>query len=631
MILIVLMSIGIADAAELPEQDFELNIVHVNDTHSNILPPETLELRINGQKIYAPLGGYGQLVTLFKSLDGSKNLLKLHSGDAITGTYFYNLYEGETDAIAMNTVCFDAFSPGNHEFDFGDIKLKKFLDLLAAQPLKCNTPVLAANIHPGTDPSPASPLISRPDGSPYFLPYIIKVMSGVKVGILGIDVVGKTKNASKPDAATVFEDEVVAAQRTIDKLKALGAKHIVLMSHIGYDTDLALAPQLTDVDVIIGGDSHTLLGNYSPVVNKTMVGKYPTVVTNKNGEMVCIGHAWEYTKIFARMNVKFNKNGTVKSCDGTSSVIVGNTLYYDSELTRPLGANENNQMLKTLATIPDVAVASEDIALKAALSTYLQKYDEDTRAQIGTLQGDQPLCLIRIPGTKNRGGPICDQVQTQAGGSDITQVIGEAYRKATESASDPFVADFAIINAGSARKELETNGSTDRSLEMGDVLTLQPFPNELFTLDISGADVKTALEQGVQNWLDHGNSDGSHPYASGLRWDLDLSKPFGARFYNLMIKNHQTGDWSSLSDNKIYRAVITSYMKSGAENYKIFKDLCLSAEINKCLPIGGVYTSESLANYIKSTSPKKLTRQPCSEYSHQRVIKRDGTSLLRCQ
>jgi 5'-nucleotidase len=56
---------------------YELNIAHVNDTHSNIRSPDTQELLIDGQKVYSPLGGFGQLITLFKSLDGTNNLLKL--------------------------------------------------------------------------------------------------------------------------------------------------------------------------------------------------------------------------------------------------------------------------------------------------------------------------------------------------------------------------------------------------------------------------------------------------------------------------------------------------------------------------------------------------------------------------
>ena len=610
---------------------YELNIAHVNDTHSNIRPPDTQELLIDGEKVYSPLGGFGQLITLFKSLDGTKNLLKLHSGDAITGTYFYQLYEGKTDAIAMNNICFDAFVPGNHEFDFGDSGLKKFLDFLAINPSKCNTPVLASNIQPGTTPAPASPLISRPDGSPYFLPYMIKTIGGVRVGIFGIDVVGKTKNASKPNASTVFEDEVTAAQRTIDQLKAQGVKHIVMMSHIGYEGDLAIAPQLTDVDVIIGGDSHTFLGEYSPIVKKTPSGKYPTVVTNRSGQTVCIGQAWEYTKVFARMNVKFNGNGLVNSCSGTASVVVGDTFYKERALITPLSASENAAVLAKLRGVLEVAVATEDISFKNEMLPFNQQYDQDTLAQIGTLQGDQSLCLIRVPGTSNRGGAICDSVVNKSSGSDIAQVVAEGYRKATESASDPFVADFGLTNAGGVRKQLETDGTTDRVVRMEDVFTIQPFPNELIVVNITGAEMKTALEQGVQNWKDQLNSDGSHPYASGLRWDLDLTQSFGNRFSNLKVKNHSTSIWSPLVSGTTYKLVITDYLRDGAENFAIFKDICLSTGSTRCLPLGGIYASDSLSNYIKSIAPGKITRPACADYSHQSVIKTNGTPLSPCQ
>jgi 5'-nucleotidase/UDP-sugar diphosphatase len=610
---------------------YELNIAHVNDTHSNIRPPDTQELLVDGQRVYSPLGGFSQLITLFKSLDGTNNLLKLHSGDAITGTYFYQLYEGKTDALAMNNICFDAFVPGNHEFDFGDSGLKKFLDFLAINPSKCNTPVLAANIQPGNTPPPASPLISRPDGSPYFLPYMIKTIGGVKVGLFGIDVVGKTKNASKPSASTVFEDEATAAQRTIDQLKAQGVKHIVMMSHIGYEGDLAIAPKLTDVDVIIGGDSHTFLGEYSPVVRKTPSGKYPTVVTNKSGETVCIGQAWEYTKVFARMNVKFNGNGSVKSCSGTASVIIGDTFYADRALTTALSASANAAVLEKLRDVAEVAIATEDVTFKNEILPFNQQYDQDTLAQIGILKGDQSLCLIRVPGTSNRGGSICDSVVNKASGSDIAQVVAEGYRKATESASDPFVADFGLTNAGGVRKQLETDGTTDRIVRMEDVFTIQPFPNELIVVNITGAEIKTALEQGVQNWKDMGNSDGSHPYASGIRWSLDLTQSFGNRFSNLMVKNHSTGIWSALVSATTYRLVITDYLRDGAENYTTFKDICLSSGSTRCLPLGGVYAADSLTNYIKSISPSKLARPACSEYSHQSVFKADGSALALCQ
>jgi 5'-nucleotidase len=181
------------------------------------------------------------------------------------------------------------------------------------------------------------------------------------------------------------------------------------------------------------------------------------------------------------------------------------------------------------------------------------------------------------------------------------------------------------------RKQLETDGSKDRIVKMEDVFTIQPFPNELIVVNITGAEMKTALEQGVQNWIDLLNSDGSHPYASGMRWDLDLTKPFGNRFSNLKVKNHSNGKWFDWNPNRSYAVVITDYLRDGAENYSVFKDICESAVRTRCLPLGGIYAADSLANFINSIPTAKLTRQACADYSHQSVIAPDRTELEKCQ
>jgi 5'-nucleotidase len=166
---------------------------------------------------------------------------------------------------------------------------------------------------------------------------------------------------------------------------------------------------------------------------------------------------------------------------------------------------------------------------------------------------------------------------------------------------------------------------------MEDVFTIQPFPNELIVINISGAEMKMALELGVQNWKDQQNSDGSHPYASGIRWDLDLTKPFGSRFSNLMVKNHSTDIWSPLVSDTTYNLVTTDYLRDGFENYTVFKDICLSPGSTKCLPLGGIYAADSLANYIKSIAPASLSLPACGDYSHQSVIKADSSALALCQ
>jgi 5'-nucleotidase / UDP-sugar diphosphatase len=357
-------------------------------------------------------------------------------------------------------------------------------------------------------------------------------------------------------------------------------------------------------------------------------------VTNKSGGKVCIGQAWEYTKVFARMNVKFQgrRHGHCRAVVPHPSLLAIR-FTADRELTTPLSASANAAVLgKIQDCAAEVAVASDDIGfIKVKCCLLISNMIKIPLLKLATLRGDQSLCLIRVPGGPNRGAAICDAVVNQASGSDIAQIVAEGYRKATESASGPFVADFALTNAGGVRKQLETDGTTARIIKMEDVFTIQPFPNELIVVSITGADMQMALEQGVQNWIDQLNSDGSHPYASGIRWHLDLTKRFGSRFSNLMVKNHSNGIWSSLVSDTTYRLVITDYLRDGAENYTIFKDICSSRGSTKCLPLGGIYAADSLATYIKSISPSKLTRPACSDYSHQSVIRADGSALAPCQ
>jgi 5'-nucleotidase len=101
---------------------------------------------------------------------------------------------------------------------------------------------------------------------------------------------------------------------------------IVLMSHLGYAADQALAPQLDGVDVIIGGDSHTLLGPDSMKgFGLSPAGAYPTAATDKAGRPVCIAQAWQYAYAVGALDVSFDAAGQVAQCSGKPQVLVGDS------------------------------------------------------------------------------------------------------------------------------------------------------------------------------------------------------------------------------------------------------------------------------------------------------------------
>ncbi|MET1537576.1 metallophosphoesterase, partial [Burkholderia sola] len=108
-------------------QPLELRILHINDHHSTLeSKSKTLQLDAGTGKAEAvavDAAGFPRVTQAMEELAAqSPNVLKLHAGDALTGTLYFNRAgaDGEADAALMNTVCFDAFTLGNHEFDKGD-------------------------------------------------------------------------------------------------------------------------------------------------------------------------------------------------------------------------------------------------------------------------------------------------------------------------------------------------------------------------------------------------------------------------------------------------------------------------------------------------------------------------------
>ena len=380
---------GPATAPAPAAGSFELAIAHINDHHSQ-LDAGSAELVLDGVPTQVELGGFARQTALFKSLVGTPNLLKLHAGDAMTGSLYYTFFKGRADARMMNTICFDAFVPGNHEFDDGDATLKAFLDELAQGP--CQTPTLSANIVP----APGTPLAPA-GGKPYLQPMLIKEIGGVRVGLVGITIADKTRASSRPLASTQFLDETKSAQAAIDALTAQGVRHIVLMTHHGFDADQAMVSRLRGVDVVIGGDSHTLLGDFK-AQGLASGGRYPTVIRNADGDTVCVGQAWEYAKAFGLMKVTFDAEGRVSRCDGQAALVIGDT-FKRKDATgawQPLAPAEGEALKTRLATQPAVRVVAErDERAHVAVGHQPHVATVAAVATVRTTEGHRPLTAER--------------------------------------------------------------------------------------------------------------------------------------------------------------------------------------------------------------------------------------------
>ena len=585
------LSLGIGSAVA-----GDLTILHINDHHSHLKPDGRMSLKLDGQSTRVRSGGMPAVVAKMKELEAANgNVIKLHAGDAVSGSLFFTLFKGEADAALMNEICFDAFALGNHEFNEGDAGLAKFLDFLGSG--YCKTPVLAANIKPEVGVSALAPT----GEADYIQPYTVMQIDGMKIGIVGIDIVRKTVLSSSPDETTVFLDEAETAQKMVDELTASGVDHIILLTHYGYRNELDLAASIDGVDVIIGGDSHTLLGDFD-MLGLNAAGPYPTVVKGVGGKSVCVATAWQYSQIVGELDISFNDAGEVLSCGGTPHVMLADSFKRknaDGDRVEIEGA-ARDAVYAQIKADPKLSIVEEDADAAALLESFNVKVKEMQAIKVGEVT--ENLCLARIPGDKR--SKICAPEDTAGKGSDISMLVAHAFREMAKTS------DIAIQNGGGVRTDIAKG-----DLTMGDAYKLLPFANTLVEMDMTGAEIKTVLEEALDYTFQPDGSTGAYPYAAGLRWHLDASKAAGQRLSKMEYKGRDDTRWSPLRMDKTYRLVTNNYIAAGRDGYLTFKTV----------KNDGRYTdtyldyAQSFVDYVLERG--SVGKLPASEYSTQAMTR----------
>ncbi|MBE2232518.1 MAG: 5'-nucleotidase C-terminal domain-containing protein, partial [Anaerolinea sp.] len=121
--------------------------------------------------------------------------------------------------------------------------------------------------------------------------------------------------------------------------------------------------------------------------------------------------------------------------------------------------------------------------------------------------------------------------------------------------------------------------------------------------------------------LDKGQSTGSHPYAAGLRWSLDLSQPRGQRFASVQVQDKTSGQWQALEPQRRYVLVTSDYLASGRDGYAT---LAAASRGDSTVNTYQLYTQTFVDDIVARGT---LTRPAGGEMSHQQVTTRDGRRL----
>ncbi|WP_338556514.1 5'-nucleotidase C-terminal domain-containing protein [Paenibacillus sp. KS-LC4] len=438
-----------------------ITLLHTNDMHARAVRSES-----NGEL------GFAQLAGIIDSYRASNpNTLLLDGGDAIHGTTFATLVEGESVVRVMNAMRYDAAVPGNHEFNYG------YNRLVELEP-QMEYPLLSANIR------------VKKDDSPLFQPYVIKEVDGVKIGIFGLTTPETAyKTHPKNVDGLVFTDPAEEAKAIVAELKGQ-VDVIVALGHIGQDessadTSIGIVKEVAGIDVFIDGHSHTVL-------QKGLEGGHGTLIAS----------AGEYTKYI----------GVVDLWIDQGKVVSKEAKLIDDKAAAAIAPD------KKIAELVDSIVAEQQEVLSSVIGETSVKLDGERE-------------------------------QVRAGETNLGNLIADSLRSITK-------ADIAITNGGGIRASID-----EGTITLGEIITVLPFGNQIVTLNVTGADIKAALENGVS---DYPNPKGAFPQVSGISFKIDTAKAKGSRVHSVSVGG------APLDAKKQYTLATNDFIAAGGDEYTMF-------------------------------------------------------------
>ena len=244
-IIILIVLLGFASALQAQN----LILLHTNDTHSRIEPvPET-------DKYNPDLGGVIRRAAYVEKMRNEhENVLLFDAGDFLQGTPYFNMFKGEVEVEAMNMLKYDAVTLGNHEFDYG-------MDVLVNLVKKADFPIVCTNYD-----------FSETEIADIIKPYHIILKDGVKIGIVGANIDPKGLVASTHYEGMKFLPPTETINKTAEMLRNdYKVDMVICLSHMGIQNELKLAENSRNIDIIIGGHSHTFM--QKPSIRNNLDGK----------------------------------------------------------------------------------------------------------------------------------------------------------------------------------------------------------------------------------------------------------------------------------------------------------------------------------------------------------------------
>lgn len=411
--------------------------------------------------------------------------LWLNAGDEFQGTLFYSFYGPEKIAETINQLGFDAMTLGNHEWDGGDEELGEFLTNLTFPVISCNV----KSEYEGLNKTIKN----------------YEIFEDYDLAVIGVTTDTTPSLSAHVGNLTTFLDPITEVQKSIWEIRNnTDIKRIVALTHIGYDVDQKLAAETEGLSLIIGGHSHTPLGDI-----RNSAGDYPTIVEDLSGNEVFIVTAYRWGEYLGYIDMTFDENGRALEYHG-------GPIHMDNK------------------TIPDAD-------LEEQVKSWRGPFEEFAAERVGEtpVELDQASCW--------EGDCLLGQVMTDA--------MLEYRMNQTEGSDER--PDFALINSGGIRATIDAGEIT-----RGEVLTSFPFGNAIVELTYSGADLKTILEGALAGWNLNNNKAISSWFqvSRGIKIEYNPSNNNGSKIISLKV-----GD-EDLDEARDYRVVTLDFLAGGGDN-----------------------------------------------------------------
>jgi len=414
---------------------------------------------------------------------------------------------------------------GNHEFDDGKAEMLRLIN----GGNHINGPFLKAEYEGASFPYVSANVINDATGKPLLKPYVIKRVKGVPIAFIGA-VLKETPTIVTPTgvAGLSFIDEADAINRYVPELRKLGVRSIVVTIHQGTRQGYYGGP--TDAEV------NALDGSIADIVNRL----------DDEIDIVISGHAHSFT------------NALIANANGKEILVV-------QAFSRGTAFDEI-----------DVAIdpQTRDIVEKTAriVTTFADvepglSPDEDIAELVAKAESAVAPLINRVIGVTTNG---ITRTSNDAGESALGNLIADAQRQ-------KMATDFGFMNAGGIRSDIPAGNVT-----WGDLFTVQPFGNDLVTMNLSGEQIVRLLNQ---QWA-------GQPYprilkVSGLSYTWDNALPVGDRIVDV-----RTADGSLLDRLASYSVTVNSFIAAGGDNYSV-----LTEGTNRVI---GVNDLDALVEYVSA-------------------------------